>query len=304
MNADVLDQVGQRLLLRELRPQFAHFLYHDMARDANAAGRFADVISRAKDELVTPDEYLAFAHARRQAFEFEHGVGEFEKTIERLREREALGNLWQVQQVRRELSKGPDAARKIADREARRDVGGTGEAIWYRNLTEEQQRLAKGLKPTYVRDAEAFDVLRLIEEAEAYAIYQRTLRERGLLDFGEQQLLTIQLLTERPNICRATRTSSATCSSTSSRTPTWRRSCCWSWSVAGRTSRTTSWWWATTTSRSTASAAPATPPSRGSASASSLPRTGRPTGPPASWPASRCSRTAARPGTSCPPPAA
>ena len=200
--ADVLDPVGQRLLLRELRPQFAHFVYHGMARDANAAGRFADVISRAKDELVTPDEYLAFAHARRQAFEFENGVGEFEKTIERLREREALGNLWQVQQVRRELSKGPDAARKIADREARRDAGGTGEAIWYRNLTEEQQRLVKGLTPTYVKDAEAYDILRLIEEAEAYGIYQRTLRERGLLDFGEQQLLTIQLLTERPNICR------------------------------------------------------------------------------------------------------
>ena len=56
--------------------------------------------------------------------------------------------------------------------------------------------------PTYIRDAEAFDVLRLIEEAEAYALYQLELRERGLLDFGEQQLLAIQLLTERPNILR------------------------------------------------------------------------------------------------------
>src|SRR5688572_24889714 len=113
--ADVLDPVGQRLLLRELRPQLAHFVYHGMARDVNAAGRFADVISRAKDELVTPDEYVAFAHARRQAFEIENGVGEFEKTIERLRQKEALGNLWQVQLVRRELAKGPDAARKVAD---------------------------------------------------------------------------------------------------------------------------------------------------------------------------------------------
>ena len=76
--ADVLDQVGQRLLLRELRPQFAHFLYHAMARDTNAAGRFADVIGRAKDELVTPAEYLAYAHARRQAFEIRYGVDEFD----------------------------------------------------------------------------------------------------------------------------------------------------------------------------------------------------------------------------------
>jgi superfamily I DNA/RNA helicase/RecB family exonuclease len=201
--ADVLDPVGQRLLLRQLRPQFAHFVYHAMARDPNAAGRFADVISRAKDELVTPNEYVAYAGARRQAFEIERGAGEFEASVARLREREALGNLWQVQQVRRELvNKGADAAAKVADREARREVGGTGEAIWFKQLTEEQQRLVRGLTPTYLRDAEAYDILRLTEEAEAYGVYQRELRERGLLDFGEQQLLTIQLLTERPNIVR------------------------------------------------------------------------------------------------------
>src|SRR6188472_1595794 len=50
-NATVLDQVGQRLLLRELRPAFMEFIYHPMARDPNAAGRFAEVINRAKDEL-------------------------------------------------------------------------------------------------------------------------------------------------------------------------------------------------------------------------------------------------------------
>ena len=74
--------------------------------------------------------------------------------------------------------------------------------MWWNQLSKEQERLAKGLMPDYIRDAEALDVLRLIEEAEAYAVYQRALRERGLLDFGEQQLLTIQLLTERPNILR------------------------------------------------------------------------------------------------------
>ena len=59
---------------------------------------------------------------------------EFEKTVDRLREREARGNLWQVNVVRRELvNRGADAAAKIADREARREVGGTGEAIWFKN---------------------------------------------------------------------------------------------------------------------------------------------------------------------------
>src|SRR5918995_3766123 len=183
-NANVLDQVGQRLLLRELRPAFVDFVYHAMARDANAAGRFADVIGRAKDELVTPAEFEAFAQAKREAFELTHGVGQFDEAIRRLRERDALGSLWQVKVVRRELvANGRDAADKIAGREARRDISGTGEALWWTQLTKEQERLAKGLMPDYLRDAEALDVQRLLEEARAYKLYQGALRERGLLDF-------------------------------------------------------------------------------------------------------------------------
>jgi len=55
-NADVLDQVGQRLLLRELRPAFMDFLYHPMARDPNSAGRFAEVIGRARLAVVAEVE--------------------------------------------------------------------------------------------------------------------------------------------------------------------------------------------------------------------------------------------------------
>ena len=201
-NADVLDQVGQRLLLRELRPAFMDFIYHPMARDPNSAGRFADVIGRAKDELVTPPEFAAFAQGKREAFDMTHDGG-FDQIISELRERDALGRLWQVNLVRRELVKaGREAADKIAGREARRDVSGTGAAPWWNQLSQEQERLAKGLMPTYIRDAEALDVQRLIEEARAYQVYQDALRERGLLDFGEQQLLAIELLTSRPNILR------------------------------------------------------------------------------------------------------
>jgi len=201
-NADVLDQVGQRLLLRELRPAFMDFLYHPMARDPNSAGRFAEVISRAKDELVTPSEFAALAQGKREAFDMSHDGG-YDAIIAELRERDALGRLWQVQVVRRELLKsGREAADKIASRESRRDVSGTGEALWWNQLSKEQERIAKGLTPTYIRDAEALDVQRLIEEARAYEVYQAELRERGLLDFGEQQLLTIDLLTNRPNILR------------------------------------------------------------------------------------------------------
>ncbi|HUP83741.1 MAG TPA: ATP-dependent helicase, partial [Candidatus Limnocylindria bacterium] len=200
---DVLDGVGQRLLLRELRPRFAHFLYHPMARDLNAAGRFADVISRAKDELVTPDEYMTYAMRKRAEFDASNGAGEFDKAVEDLRKRDSNGTLWQVKSVQRDLIKeGPEKALKSAYREARREASGTGELMWPSEMTREQLDLAKGLQPTFVRDAEALEVLRVSEEAQAYAAYEATLRERGLLDFGEQQSLAIQLLVERPNILR------------------------------------------------------------------------------------------------------
>ncbi|HUG48949.1 MAG TPA: ATP-dependent DNA helicase [Candidatus Limnocylindria bacterium] len=200
-NADVLDTVGQRLLLRELRPKLGHFLYHPLARNPAGADRFADVISRAKDELITPEEYLAFAQARREAFEFEHGHGSFEEVVESLRKRDAEGNLWPVGLVRRELARNDrDATWRVARRESRRQAYGSSEELWWAKLSQEQERLAQGLQPTFLRDAQAYDILRLIEEAEAYAVYQRALRERGLLDFGEQQLRAIQLLTDRPNI--------------------------------------------------------------------------------------------------------
>ena len=89
-NANVLDQVGQRLLLRELRPAFMDFLYHPMARDPNSAGRFADVIGRAKDELVTPAEFAAFAQGKREAFDMTHDGG-FDQIIAELRERDVAG---------------------------------------------------------------------------------------------------------------------------------------------------------------------------------------------------------------------
>jgi superfamily I DNA/RNA helicase/RecB family exonuclease len=202
-NADVLDQVGQRLLLRELRPRFARFIYHRTALDSTwTYGRFADLIGRAKDELVTPDEYAAYAAAKREAFDFRYGSDAFGEAVEGIRRRDAEGRLRGIRETRRALPAGQDVVRGAAWREARREVSGGGFATAWGQLTAEQQRLARGLQPTFVRDAEAYDVLRLTEEAEAYATYQQALRERGVLDFGEQQLRTIELLMERPNIVR------------------------------------------------------------------------------------------------------
>ncbi|MEO6349448.1 MAG: ATP-dependent DNA helicase, partial [Candidatus Limnocylindrales bacterium] len=200
-NAEVLDQIGQRLLLRELRPRFAHFIYHPVARDPNAGSGFADVISRAKDELVTPSEYAAFAEGKRIAFEMRYGAGSFNSTVDELRQRELNGTLRNVRWVRNKLVReGLDEAQREAGLQARKEILAGGELVWWNKLTPEQEKAARGLMPTYIRDAEAYDVLRIAEEAEAYGVYQDALRDRGQLDYGEQQLRTIQLLTERPNI--------------------------------------------------------------------------------------------------------
>ncbi|MDQ3492579.1 MAG: ATP-dependent helicase, partial [Chloroflexota bacterium] len=198
--SDLLDQVGQRLLLRSLRPRLKDFVYHQVGRWPNAVDRFAEVISRAKDELVSPADYRAFAAGKRTAFDFRYGAGQYEEAVEALRRRQAEDRMWQVQYVRRELRNGTDAAARMADREARRDASGDGRATWWSQLTPAQQDIASGLKPTYLRDAEAFEVLKLEEEAEVYELYQAELQRRGQLDFGEQMSRTIQLLLDRPNI--------------------------------------------------------------------------------------------------------
>jgi superfamily I DNA/RNA helicase/RecB family exonuclease len=202
-STDVLDPIGQRLLLRDLRSAFAGFVYHSVALGWPwTANRFAELIGRAKDELITPEEYLAYARAKREAFDFRFGTDTFGEALEDIRTRQAQGAARGIRDTRAALRAGADEAGRVAYREARREVTGGGFASAWGDLTAEQQRLAQGLKQTFLRDAEAFEVLRLTEEAEAYAVYQRALRDRGLMDFGEQQLRAIQLLTERPNICR------------------------------------------------------------------------------------------------------
>ena len=187
------------MLLLELRPQMSGFLYHDLSLNPGPVLRgFASMIGRAKDELVTPAEYAAFVDGRRRAFEAE--FGDWEAAVEAVRRRRIDNELGPIKQVRAEVRHSIEASEKRADREARRQASGTGQAVGARRLTPEQQDIASSLKETYLRDAAAFEVLRLSEEAEVYGLYQRTIHERGLVDFGEQQLRAIELLRERPNL--------------------------------------------------------------------------------------------------------
>jgi hypothetical protein len=147
-SADLLDGIGQRLLLRDLRPRMRHFLYHRLERDPlPTLGGFAEMISRAKDELVTPAEYAAFVERRKQAFAFRYGVDAWDSTIDSLRDREAANGLGPIKQVRSEYAKGGDvAAGKRAGREARRAAARTGYAESWKSLDEGQRDLAEGLK--------------------------------------------------------------------------------------------------------------------------------------------------------------
>jgi len=195
----VLDQVGQQLLLLELRPAMSRFLYHDLSLNPGPIlRRFAEMIARAKDELVTPAEFAAFVERKRQAYMAE--FGDWDCAVEAIRDRRAGNSLAPIAEVRSELRRSREAGEARADRVARRDASGINRAVGWNRLSRECFDLAEGLRETYLRDAAAFEVLRLIEQAEVYRLYQTALHERGLLDFGEQQLRAIELLRDRPNI--------------------------------------------------------------------------------------------------------
>jgi superfamily I DNA/RNA helicase/RecB family exonuclease len=196
---EVLDSVGQRLFLNELRADL-DLVYHQFYDLRGQLGHLADLVNRARDELVTPAEYSAHAESRRAAFEARHGRGSYQATVAELRK---LGDLKPIREVRRALVRNGEAdAGRAADREARRAAGGNGRALAARELSAEQRAVAEGLRSTFLRDAEALEVLRLEEEAAVYATYLSRLRERAALDFADQILRAIALLEERPNILR------------------------------------------------------------------------------------------------------
>ena len=158
----VLDQVGQQLLLLELRPAMSHFLYHDLSLNPGPIlRRFADVIARAKDELVTPAEFAAFVERKRLAFEEEFGA--WELAVGAIGDRRTENTLAPIREVRGELRRSREAGEARADRVARRDASGINRAVGWKRLSPECCDLAEELRETYLRDAAAFEVLRLAD---------------------------------------------------------------------------------------------------------------------------------------------
>lgn len=200
---DVLDGVGQLLLIKDLRPDL-ELVYHGDWAYAD----FVKFINRAKDELVTPDEFDAFVAGERAVFEDRYGSYEAVAT-----ELVKKGNLRPVRKVRTQYAEVRRAERAgedpdehepmhTADREARRTVQGDGGVQPRGRYTPEQQARIDELADTYVRDGAALEVMRWEEIASVYRAYQAELARRGALDFGEQIAAVTTLFKRRPNILR------------------------------------------------------------------------------------------------------
>jgi len=207
-NPDVLDGVGQLLLIRDLRPNLDLVYHGDWAYND-----FVKFINRAKDELVTPDAFDAFVTNELRIFEDRYGS--FADAGARLA---TNGNLRPVRDVRSEYARlrrneraeeagkeaeyDPQAPEKAAAREARRTIGGTGAATPLNQFPPEQHDHIDQLAETYVADGAALEVMRLAEIGSVYRAYQEELASRGALDFGEQISRVTQLFKQRPNILR------------------------------------------------------------------------------------------------------
>ena len=207
---DVLDGVGQVLLLRDIGPDLP-LVYH--SQWGRAFGDFVKFINRAKDELVTPDDFDAYVTSERLAFEARYGS--YAAAAARL---EVQGNLAPLRPVRgayagvraneRAEARGEvrtykaDEAEKIADREARRTIAGTGHAVGRNQFDREDHPRIDALAASYVVDGAALEVLRLRELALVYRAYEEELARRGALDFGEQIAAVTKLFKTRTNVLR------------------------------------------------------------------------------------------------------
>ncbi|MBA2719826.1 MAG: UvrD-helicase domain-containing protein [Chloroflexi bacterium] len=213
-NPDVLDGIGQVLLLRDIRPDLP-LIYHSGKSNPNYwLDQFVGFINRAKDELVTPDAFDAFVAAEHRAFEARYG-----SIVDAFARVEAQGILRGPAEVkgfyaglraneraaaRGDATANPDPTKmeNRAEREARRAVIGTGNLLHRNRLTADQLDGIDELAATYESDGAALEVMRLGELGLVYRAYQAELERRGALDFGEQIAAVTRLFKRRPNVLR------------------------------------------------------------------------------------------------------
>jgi len=211
---DVLDGIGQVLLLRDIRQSLPLLYYAGGGNPNYWLDQFVAFISRAKDELVTPDDFDVFVD--RECAAFETRYGSYDRALERLN---AQGNLAPLRDVRKDYAAlrrderaeeagdetahpDPTALEKTAEREARRTIAGDASARARNRFAPNDLPRIDHLAETYLVDGAALEVLRLSELALVYRAYQEELASRGALDFGEQIAAVTQLFKQRPNVLR------------------------------------------------------------------------------------------------------
>jgi DNA helicase-2/ATP-dependent DNA helicase PcrA len=121
---DVLDGVGQLLLLRDIRRDLPLRYYAGGGNPDYWLDQFVAFINRAKDELVTPDEFAAFVDRERGSFE--DRFGDYDQALQRVA---AQGNLAPLRAVRGSYA---DFRRAERAAEAGEDVAGPDLAAWRR----------------------------------------------------------------------------------------------------------------------------------------------------------------------------
>ncbi len=203
------------LLLRDVRPALPLLYYAGGGSPNYWLDRFVAFINRAKDELVSPDDFDAFVASEQAAFESRFGP--YDLALDRLdalgaidRGRKDTHDAYARHRAAERAADAGDAAanpdftkvEKAADREARRAVHGSGHAVRPNQLTPGQREQADRLADTYVADGAALEVLRLSELALVYRAYEAERERRGALDFGEQIAAVIHLFRRRPNVLR------------------------------------------------------------------------------------------------------
>jgi superfamily I DNA/RNA helicase len=206
---DVIDGIGQLLLLKDLRQELG-IVYHPMPY---ALGEFVKFISRCKDELITPADFDAFVASERAIFEDRYGTyadaaahlatAGYPKPFREVRKEYAhLRTTERADAPEEEVDTAERGLEKAADREARRMVGATGPARRRGPFEAEQQPQIDELAASYLKDGAALEVMRLTELASVYHGYEEELARRGALDFGEQVAAVTRLFKQRPNILR------------------------------------------------------------------------------------------------------
>jgi DNA helicase-2/ATP-dependent DNA helicase PcrA len=174
-NFKLLNQTEQWLLVRQNLDKFNLDYYRPLGNPTKFIHALIKHFSRCKDEEIGPAEYLKYAENLKinlDSMEASGGVTLKHKSIKTLKQDPlpptAVGGL--------PLIKGESLKAPLLDKEG---VGGGNE-----------------------EEINTSEIIRLIEVANAYHVYQQLLLDNGALDFGDLINYTLKLFRTRPQILK------------------------------------------------------------------------------------------------------